>query len=397
VKNSSDATVIALVSLAHGMSHFFQIIVAPLFPLIKEELGVSYAALGFSLTLFYALSAICQPAAGFVVDRFGARGVLLGGIGLMAAGVLLVGISTSYPVLVAGMALAGIGNGVFHPCDFSIINTRVGARRLGYAYSAHGIAGALGYAAAPAFSGGLGALFGWHAALLAAGCAGIGMLVLLFAFRASLDVKIELPHASKRPFAEEVRVLLTPAVVLCFAYFTIYTAGLVGLQSFSVTAMMVQYGVSAALASTALTAYMLGSAAGILAGGFIATRASRHDLVAVTGLAVGSAAILLVALNQVPGAALPAMLALAGLAVGATSPSRDLIVRSSTPPGATGRVYGFVYSGLDFGSLITPVLYGWLIDHNLPQGVFLLVCTFTALAIVTVLQLPGRTRPAAAT
>lgn len=196
---------------------------------------------------------------------------------------------------------------------------------------------------------------------------------------------------------QDVRVLFVAPVMLCFLYFAVYAAGLVGLQSFSVTAMTVQYGVTAALASGALTAYMIGSAAGIFAGGFIAARAARHDLVAAGGLALGAFWVFLIASGSVPGATLPVMLALAGFCVGATGPSRDLIVRASTPPGATGRVYGFVYSGLDFGSLATPVFYGWLMDHNLPQGVFYAVFALTSLAILTVLQLPGRTRRPAPT
>jgi predicted MFS family arabinose efflux permease len=397
MKKNSDAAVIALISTAHGISHFFQLVVAPLFPLIKDDFGVSYAALGFAMALFYAVSALLQPVAGFVVDRFGARGVLLGGIGLQVLGVFVVGSSHSYPLLVAGMAVTGVGNSVFHPADFSILNALVGSQRLGYAYSAHGMAGSLGYAAAPVFSGGLGALFGWHAALLAAAGVGLAVLVLLLANSKRMKIAGEAPAGSKRPFADDVRVLLAAPVVLCFIYFAIYAAGLAGLQSFSVAAMTVQYGVPAALASGALTAYMIGSACGIVAGGFIAARAARHDLVAASGLSAGALTILLVAMNQLPGAALPAALALAGFAVGATGPSRDLIVRASTPPGATGRVYGFVYSGLDFGSLATPVFYGWLMDHNLPQGVFYTVFALTALAIFTVLQLPGRTRRTAPT
>jgi FSR family fosmidomycin resistance protein-like MFS transporter len=396
VRKNNDAAVIGLVSAAHGTSHFFQIIVAPLFPLIKDELGVSYAALGFAMTLFYALSALCQPVAGFVVDRLGARGMLVGGLGLMVAGIALVGLSQSYALLVAGMIVAGIGNSVFHPADFTILNSRVAAARLGYAYSAHGMAGALGYAAAPLFSGGLAVLFGWHAALLAGTGVGVGVVLLLLANWSRLRAVAEEPGSVKRPFAEDVRVLASVPVVLCFLYFAIWCSGLVGIQHFSVAALTLQYGVSTALASGALTAYMVGSAAGIFAGGFIATRAARHDVVAASGLAAGAALILAVATGQLPGGALPVMLALTGFAVGATGPSRDLIVRASTPPGATGRVYGFVYSGLDVGSLTTPVLYGWLLDHQLPQGVFYTVFAFTGLAIFTVLQLPGKARRVAA-
>jgi len=390
--NSSDALVITLVALAHGTSHFFQMAVAPLFPLIKEDLGVSYAALGFALALFYTLSAVFQPVAGFVVDRFGARAVLLGGLALQALGVGLIALTSSYEGLVIGSAINGLGNSVYHPSDFSILNARVGSQRLGYAYSAHGMAGSLGYASAPIFTGSVGAVFGWHVALYAASTIGLGILLLLLLNISRLGSVRE--GTVRQESTSDFRVLLTGPVLLCFVYFAVYAAGLVGLQSFSVTAMTVQFGVSTALASSALTAYMIGSAAGIFAGGFIAARVPRHDIVAASGLALGSFWVLLIALGAAPGGGLVVLLALAGISVGATGPSRDLIVRASTPPGATGKVYGFVYSGLDFGSLATPVFYGWLVDHSLPQGVFYTVFALTALAIFTVLQLPGRARPA---
>jgi len=388
LNKSNDAVVITLVALAHGTSHFFQLVIAPLFPLIKEELGVSYAALGFVVALFYAISALFQPVAGFVVDRFGGRAVLAGGVACLTLGTLLAGSASSYGVLVAGAALAGLGNSVFHPADFSIINSRIAGERLGYAYSAHGIAGSLGYASAPVFSGSLGALIGWHNALFAGAGVGVCMLVLLLVNWQRLDIG---EMSGKRPEGKtDLGVLFTAPVVMCFLYFAIYAGGLSGLQSFSVTAMTVQYEVAAALASSALTAYMIGSAAGIFAGGFIATRTSRHDLVAAGGLLLSAGWVSAIALQLIPGTALPVFLALSGFCVGATGPSRDMIVRASTPPGATGRVYGFVYSGLDVGSLSTPVFYGWLMDHNLPQGVFYTVAALTLLAMFTVLQLPGR-------
>lgn len=390
MKKSDDAVVISLVAVAHGVSHFFQLIAAPLFPLIKDDLGVSYAALGFALALFYTVSAIGQPIAGFVVDRFGARTVLMAGVALEAFGVLAMGLSHGYPTFVAGAALAGLGNSVFHPADFTILNSRVAPARLGYAFSAHGVSGSLGYAAAPAVSGALGALFGWHTALMVA--AGLGLVVL--AALASQAHRLHTParpQAEKRiPLAQDVRVLMSAPVVLCFLYFAVYAAGLVGVQSFSVTAITLQFDVPATLASGALTAYMVASAAGIFAGGFIATRVSRHDLVAASGLGAGAIALLMVAMGQVPGGALPVAFAIAGFMLGATGPSRDLIVRAATPVGSTGKVYGFVYSGLDFGSVATPVIYGWLLDHRMPQAVFYVIATLTALAIFTVLQVPSR-------
>jgi MFS family permease len=392
-----NAAVIGLVSVAHAVSHFYQIIVAPLFPMIKDELGVSYAALGFAMTLFYAASALFQPVAGFVVDRLGARNVLIAGLAAMVAGIALVGAAHSYPVLVAGMLIAGLGNSVFHPADFTILNGRVDSARLGYAYSVHGMGGSIGYAAAPVFSAGMGAAFGWHAALLAAAAIGLVVLAIVAVNHRHLHVPVHPATQAAKAGADDLRVLLSAPVVLCFLYFVVYCCGLAGVQHFSISAMTLQYGVTVAFASTAVTSYMAGSAVGLFAGGFIATKVPRHDIVAMTGIAAGAACMLVIASGQIPALLLPAMFALTGFSLGATGPSRDLIVRASTPAGATGRVYGFVYAGLDVGSLATPVLYGWLLDHGMPQGVFYVVFGFSLLAILTVMQLPGRTRRAVAT
>ena len=390
----NDATVIGLISLAHGMSHFYQLLLAPLFPFIKDELGVSYAALGFLVALFYALSALLQPFAGFVVDRYGARGVLLGGIAFFVAGILVQAFATSYALLAIGAALGGIGNSVFHPADFAILNSRVSAPRLGYAFSAHGVVGYLGYAVAPVFSVSIGAAFGWQSALLTGAALGVGVLAVLVVNARHLG--IEQQPRKQASIRSEASVLFTTPVVLCFVYFAVFAAGLAGLQSFGVSAIVEQYRVAATAASSALTAYLVAAALGILAGGFVAARVSRHDLIAAAGMAVSALAVLVIAMQVIPGAALPAALAVAGFASGIVAPSRDLIVRASTPPGAAGRVFGFVYSGLDVGSLTMPVFYGWMLDHGVPHAVFYTVAAFTTIAMLTVLQLPGGSRRATA-
>ncbi|HET9350466.1 MAG TPA: MFS transporter [Burkholderiales bacterium] len=379
----NDATVIGLISFGHGMSHFYQLLLAPLFPFIKDELGVSYAALGFLVALFYTLSGLLQPLAGFVVDRYGARSVLLAGVSFFVAATLVMGFSTSYAMLALGAALGGIGNSVFHPADFAILNARVSSARLGYAFSAHGVVGYVGYAVAPVFSVAIGAALGWQAALLAGAVPGVGVLVLLLLN--SRHLVIEAQPRKKASIKTEAGVLFAAPVVLCFVYFTVFAAGLAGLQSFGVSAMVEQYRIAATSASSALTGYLVSAALGILAGGFVAARTTRHDFVAAAGMGVSALAILAVAMNLVPGAALAAALAISGFASGVVAPSRDLIVRASTPPGAAGRVFGFVYSGLDVGAFATPVFYGWMLDHGMPHAVFYTIFAFTFAAMLTVL------------
>ena len=384
-----DGFIIALIAVGHAMSHFLQLVLAPLFPLIREDLGVSYATLGMVVMLFFAMSALLQPVAGFVVDHYSGRGVLLGGLTLMVVGTATMSFAQGPGLLFTGAAISGIGNSVFHPADFSILNRCVSQPRLGHAFSTHGVSGMLGFALAPVFSGMIGSLYGWHNALLLAAALALAVLLLLGA-NARLFQPVAHTESRKRAGALDVRVLLALSVMMCFAFFTLHAAALGALQNFGVSAMKEQFGIGTALASSSLTAYILGSAAGMLAGGFLVARVHRHDVVAAAGFAVGSLNALLIATGAIAGGMLPVVLALSGLAVGLTYPSRDLIVRAATPPGATGRVYGFVYSGLDVGSLATPVLCGWLMDHGLPQGVFYIVFACTFAAILTVLQLPGR-------
>src|SRR6478752_5319749 len=174
-----DARVIGVVSLAHGVSHFLQLALPPLFPLLRSEFDVSWTLLGLIAGTFYIASGIVQFAAGFVVDRLGARPVLLGGMALLALGTLAASLAPNPWWLFPCAAVMGAGNGVFHPSDFAILNANVTARRLGHAYSTHGVGGNLGFALAPIVSFGLGAAFSWRVALCAMGVLGIMVLGLL--------------------------------------------------------------------------------------------------------------------------------------------------------------------------------------------------------------------------
>ena len=378
---NKDVHVIGVVASGHSLSHFLQLVMPPLFPLIREQLGISYSTLGLLVMIFFTASALLQPVAGFLVDRVGGRDVLLGGVGMMVAGMLIASLALGTPLLALGVLIMGIGNSVFHPADFSILNGRVSPARLGYAFSAHGVAGSLGFAIAPLFSAGVAAAYGWHGALLAA--AGVGLMVLVVMLANAHELHVNQPP-KKPAAARDVRVLLSPPVLLCFLFFLIWGGAYAGLSNFAIAAMQLQFGVGMTLAASAITAYMVGNAAGMVAGGYAATRFLRHDVVACVGLSIAGLIVLAIATGAPPPGALPLALGLAGLAAGVTYPSRDLIVRAATPPGAAGRVYGFVYSGLDLGVVATPIFYGMLIDHGMPQAVFYAIFGFTAAAIFTV-------------
>lgn len=352
---------------------------------------MSYAALGATVAVYYTVSGIFQTIAGFAVDRFGARRVLFFGLVMSTAGALLAGLAHSYAMLVAAAVVGGLGNSVFHPCDFSILNARVRKEQLGYAFSWHGIAGFLGYAAAPTYAIGMVQAAGWRGALLGAAVLGAVVIAFLASQRDSLYAEPADSHArgAGGGFATDLKLLSSTPVLLCFGYFVLIAVGFIGIQTFGVATMISLYGISGSLASAALTSYLLGAAAGIFTGGFVAVRTSRHDLVAVSGMALSAGFMFVLATAWLPAASLPLLFAATGFCSGMTNPSRDLIVRNTTPPGSTGKVYGFVYSGLDVGSMLTPVYFGWLLDGGRPSMVFYTVVISAVLTIATVLNLPG--------
>ena len=387
-----DVKVIGLIASAHGLSHFYQLVIAVLFPLIKDDLGVSYAALGATVAIFYVVSGVCQTIAGFMVDRLGARRVLIAGLALCSLGVFIAGLARNYEMLALAAFVAGVGNSVFHPADFAILNARVDTRRLGYAFSFHGIGGTLGWALAPVFSYGMSALYGWHVALMVSAALGVVMIALVLAGGEALDIARAKPIARAEAgagLAEDVRLLTQTPVLMCFLYFLLLAAALIGVQNFGVAGLVAFYQAPVAVASAALTAFLIGGACGILFGGYVAGRAQRHDLVAAGGMAAAALCVLVLALGMLPLALLAPLLAMAGFFSGMTNPSRDLLVRAATPKGATGKVYGFVYSGLDVGSMAVPVLYGWLLDRGHPQMVFYGVFVVLLLTVFTVLPLSG--------
>jgi FSR family fosmidomycin resistance protein-like MFS transporter len=390
----TDARVIGLVGVAHGLSHFYQLCIPPLFPLLKEEFGVSYAALGAVLAVFYAVSGVMQTVAGFLVDRLGARTILIAGLALIAGGTLAAGLVPSFAWLFVAAAVAGFGNRVFHPADLALLNGKVDVSRLGYAFSVHGITGNIGWVLAPLFVVPVAQAYGWRGALIAAGAIGLVFCALIATQRVLGGEMRHAPAAGSRS-AAGIAPLLARPVQLTFFFFFLYAVALVGFQTFATAALPGLHGVSLVAASTALTAFLVGGAVGILVGGLVAARTDRHNLVAAIGVGVPAALSLVIAAGGLAAPVLVAVMALTGFVLGSIGPSRDIIVRGIAPPEARGKVYGFVYSGLDLAGLLAPLVFGWALDRGRPDLVFVGSALFLVAAIPTVLNMRRRGRRAA--
>lgn len=394
----SDAAVISLVGFAHAASHFFHFVLPPLFPFVMREFGLSFTEMGAAMTAFFVVSGVGQALAGFVVDRFGAVKVLCGGMAILALSGLVLAAARNYPMVLAAWALAGLGNSVFHPADYTVINRRVSSSRLGHAFSVHGLSGTLGWAAGAAFSLAVAEVAGWRAAALGSGLVGFAALGMLLLYRAALADSGAAHEPGKRD-AGTVAFLGVRVVWMCFAFFLLSVMAFGALQNYAPPVLERIHGVSLAFATTALTAYLLASAAGTGVGGFFASGGRRHER--LIGTALGLAALCAVALASglLPAWGLVAAMGLMGFTVGFIGPSRDFLVRRAATAtfgtGAFGRIYGFVYSGIDVGLALAPIAFGLLMDAQRYPHVLWGVALLQVLAIVAALAVGARaTAPA---
>lgn len=393
---SRDVKVIGLVGSAHVVSHFFQLALPPLFPILKDDLSVSYAALGLLSTVFFIASAVTQPAMGFLVDRIGARPVLIIGITLLGLSYLMMGLLPTYPAFIVLAAIGGVGNSVFHPADYSILTASVSERRLGRAYSVHTVGGNVGWTLAPIVMIALAAVIGWQGALISIGIAGLALGAFL-TWRGSLLRDESDAHRRSEGGGDGgsrttgFAFLFNASILASFIFFMFLAMGQFGIQSFSVTALNTVYGVDLALAGSALTTYLAAGAIGTIVGGVAADRVRDPGMIVAVTFAI--TALIFVAMGglELPFWAMFTGFALTGFAMGVAMPSRDLIVKRATPAGATGRVFGFVYSGLDIGGTITPVLFGAFMDLGRPHWLYHTVALLIFAAICSVLVVRQRT------
>ncbi len=371
----ADLQTISLVGLAHGTSHFFHMLLPPLFPAFRESFGVSYAELGLLVTLFFAISGIGQALAGFLVDRVGARPVLYAALGCFVASAASAALAQGYTGLVLAAALAGLGNSPFHPIDFTILNRRVSPPRLGHAFAFHGISGNLGWAMAPIVVLGLSAAFdSWRWALAACGLWAAFVLLMLVWQKHAVDDRSlagATPARASSVKAESTFAFLNlPSVWLCFAFFFFSTCALSAILSFAGPALHKLYGLPLSTASYVVTGFMLCGIAGLVLGGFLAARAQRLEHLIGLCLAASAALLAAVGTGWLPASMALGVAALAGVGTGLAAPSRDLLIKRASPPGATGRVYGTVYSGLDLGFAVSAPIFGAVLDGGFPGGVF---------------------------
>ncbi|MBC7802171.1 MAG: MFS transporter [Gemmatimonadaceae bacterium] len=376
---SRGARVNLLIGTGHFLSHFYILVLPPMFLAWQQEFAVSYAELGLSVALMSGVTGVLQTPVGFLVDRYGARRFLVGGTLVMSLSIGAMGFATEFWQVLVLAALSGVGNSVIHPADYSILSGSVDKDRMGRAFALHTFAGNLGFALAPPVIVALTAAFGWRTAMMLVG--GVGVPVV-----AAILVQSRILHDQARtpagPVGSGRALLLSRPMLLFFGFFLLGSMAGAGVTSWVVTVLHAVHGLDVAAASSALTGYMVGNTGGVLLGGWMSDRSRRLAAITV-GLTVGSAAlVLLVAVLPLGAVGSIVVLFASGVTLGASRTPRDMMVRDAAPPGQVGKVFGFVSAGLPLGSALTPVPFGFLIDRGHPELVLVLVAAVLLLSLL---------------
>lgn len=395
---SRSTRVNLLIGNGHFLSHFYGLCLPPLFLAWQSAFHVTFAELGLAVALMSGASAVLQTPVGFLVDRYGARGFLIGGALLMSLCITAMGFATSFWQILLLAPLSGMGNSVFHPCDYAILSGSVDKDRMGRAFALHTFSGNLGFAAAPPLMAVLAVTIGWRASLILVGLLGVPVVISILLQSSVLKDQVRHEPGHAGPALSGRELLINRSMLLFFSFFLLGSMAGAGVQSWLITVLHTVKGMALEVGSSTLTGYMVGSTVGVLVGGWFADTYKHHVLGFAITLTTASAALtLMVNWLAVPAIAIIGLMFASGLALGASRTPRDVMLKDASPPGQIGKVFGFVSAGLPLGSALTPVPFGFLIDRGHPELILVLVAALLLASLFCVGTARSPARPAPAT
>jgi FSR family fosmidomycin resistance protein-like MFS transporter len=374
---------------AHFVSHYFMLLLAPLMIFIKDDFGVTYTELGLALTVFNIVSTVGQTPVGFLVDRWNARYMLAAGLLVGSAALAVSGLVNSFWVFIAMFAVLGLGNTVYHPADYALLGRHVPVERTGRVFAYHTFSGMLGNAAAPATLVYLYAVMGWRGAFMCAAVLGVAAAAVVLLTREPPEVAKPVKKKDEQADAPAAaasswKLLLSAPILANLVFFILLSMSGGGLYNYLVATLGALHGTPATVANTALTCLLIMSAVGVLVGGQLTGYTSRYGLVTTVGLLCIATVCVLVGMIDFPALALIVLMSSVGFFNGLTMPSRDMIVRAAAPREAYGRVFGFVTSGFHLAGIVSPLIFGQMLDRGYPAEIFFFMAFCALLSIATV-------------
>lgn len=399
----STRATLGLISVGHFMSHFWSITLPAIFTILAAVFHVNFVQLGLLMTVYSIATAVFQIPCGYVVDRHGAKLILIAGILVDGVAFACCAIAPNYATLLVLMLVAGAGQAVFHPADYSVLSALFPKERVGKPFAIHTFSGFAGSAAAPLIVAALASAFNWQVALAAVGLAGIaiGLIIAIF-----LDAPPAAPTPAPEPTGAQeasagwsirrrlgsLSYIFGQTLLLLFAFFVFSSMTTSGVRNFLPAALESLASLPIGTANAMLTAFMAALAVCVLAGGVLADRTTHYGRLIATCLLAGTGLLVVIAVVRLPEWLLFVVLIASGALQGLITPSRDKMVREAGPEGSTGKSFAFVSVGLSVGGIVAPLVLGAILDAGNPSLVFWVLALFTLIAAITVF-LPNQLRP----
>lgn len=360
---------VGLLTVAHGVNEFYSIALPPILPLLVSDFGVSYAQAGVLMTVYFGVYSVFQLPAGRLADRFGQRLLLAGGMVVLSAGVLLVAVAPTFPLVVLGQAIAGVGGSTYHPAGMSLISDVESGTTEGTAMGVHGFGGVAGTALAPALVGGLAVVFDWRLALTVA--AGVGVVYTAAFLVLFEDVpKGERPAATPDGGGESVairdrlrtalNVPLEAWVVVLFVTNFALSLELNAVRTFATSYLFERTG-EAALSNAVFFTMLVGAGVSSLGAGRLADVVDRAWL-GVAAMGVSAVALALTVFIPATPALLLGWFLLVGAAMYAAYPAMNAIISARSEDEFSGSLFAIMLTAGSLGGAVGPGLFGFVVE-----------------------------------
>ena len=275
--------ILVALSICHCLNDTLQSVISAVYPLFKEDLGLSYAQIGLITLVYQSAASVCQPLTGLFFDKWPSAWSLPTGMSFTLVGLLSLAFANTLPLVLCSVALVGIGSSVFHPEASRLTSLASGGKR-GLAQSLFQVGGNLGGSLGPLLAAVFVAPYGRRHIALFTILAFTAIMVMIpvghwyksFLLRLRKAEGETLKTSVSRPLPMGKTVFsIAILLILIFSKY-IYMASL---NSYYTFYLIHKFGVSVQASQLYLFVFLIATAIGTLLGGPIGDRVGRKYVI----------------------------------------------------------------------------------------------------------------------
>ena len=275
--------ILVALSICHCLNDTLQSVISAVYPLFKEDLGLSFAQIGLITLVYQSAASVCQPLTGLFFDKWPSAWSLPTGMSFTLVGLLSLAFANTLPLVLCSVALVGIGSSVFHPEASRLTSLASGGKR-GLAQSLFQVGGNLGGSLGPLLAAVFVAPYGRRHIALFTILAFTAIMVMipvghwyksfLLRLRKAEGETLKTSVSSPLPMGKTVFSIAILLILIFSKY--IYMASL---NSYYTFYLIHKFGVSVQASQLYLFVFLIATAIGTLLGGPIGDRVGRKYVI----------------------------------------------------------------------------------------------------------------------